>query len=107
MTIDRRGFLRASTSALALGNRAFASCSPRRSTPPGLSQPPEVDRLAAREIAGLHHRRQNRSPPLGDRQADIQADGSAAGDPGLRLRRPLEEIPDDAGHRRRPHGCLR
>ena len=36
---------------------------------------------------GLHHRRQNRLPPLGDRQADVQADGSAARDPDLRLRR--------------------
>jgi O-glycosyl hydrolase len=50
MTIDRRGFLRASTSALALqpGLRQLLAA-PEHSSP--TSGPPDVDRLAAREIA--------------------------------------------------------
>src|SRR6266550_3473350 len=56
---------------------------------------------------GLHHRRQNQLPPVCNRQADLQADGSAPRDPDLRLRRSVEASADDTRHRRRTHGFLR
>jgi glucosylceramidase len=50
MTIDRRGFLRASTSALAL-QPSLRQLLAAREHSSRTSEPPDVDRLAAREIA--------------------------------------------------------
>ena len=105
MTIDRRSFLSASSSALVLGKSGLSLT---RSGPKARSPaPPEIERIEAREIAvyTTADKTDYRLSPTG--KLAFKPMGQPLETQICVFVDPTKRVSDDPRHRRRAHGCLR